>query len=95
MGGSVKTRPVKLTACLVHRETLNTHARKMFSGRIPLQIYLKLAAWVYSLSDEYPPEKYRLVVHVEPDGDPRTRKLVELLRKNGIIVAEEVVAAVS
>ncbi len=88
--GQVRTKPIIVHAALVKRGNGAVATRRTFKGRIPLQLYLKIAAWLYSNSDEYPPEKFMLVVHVEPDHDERAKKLMELLRRNGVTLAGDI-----
>ncbi|WP_338251056.1 hypothetical protein [Pyrodictium abyssi] len=55
---------------------------------------IKLSAWLFVEKDEHPPEEYRLVVWVEPEDDPRARKLMELLRQKGIAVGNQMLEEV-
>ncbi|WFO75579.1 hypothetical protein J4526_01445 [Desulfurococcaceae archaeon MEX13E-LK6-19] len=95
--GKVKNKPIALKAFLVDRKTTKIVTSRSFRNRIPLYLYIKLAAWIFAIKDEYPSDKYKLIVHIEGDeNDPRVRFLEEQLSKSNIeiYIAREVIKSV-
>ena len=89
--GDVKTPPIKVFASLVKRNNGAKAISKTFRGRIPFQLFIKLAAWLIAYGDQYPKEQYKLMVYIEPADDPRAVKLKELLKNSGVTVVDEVI----
>jgi len=89
MGGPPRTPPITLRAALIHRRRSTIAAQKTFRGRNVPQLMIKLSAWLFVERDEHPSREYRLVVWVEPEDDPRARKLMNLLIQKGIAVGNQ------
>jgi len=87
--GAPKNKPLVLKAFLVERDTGRVVASKTFRNRLPYLLIVKLSAWVFALEDEYPRERYRLMVSLEGGEDQRTEFLRNKFRELGITVVEE------
>lgn len=81
--------PIVLKAYLIRRETGKIEISQTFRNRIPGLLLVKLSAWLFSLSDTYPPSQYKLVVQIDGANDNRVIILKNKLRELGITVIEE------
>ena len=80
--------PKRVTLAFVHRRTGNIHKKRLFEFRNEVRAWIKMAAWVLSYKDEYPPTEYRLVAYVDTsNGFPEF--IVSRLKKSGIQVIED------
>jgi len=82
---------ITLRAYLLDRKTGKIVMQRSWKNRIPMLLLVKLSAWIFSLEDEYPREKYKLIVSLEGKQDERTEFLRNKFRELGIKIVEEVI----
>ncbi len=89
VGGKPVNPPIILKAYLINRSTGKIEVSQGFRNRLPGLLLVKLSTWLFSVSDIYPPNKYKLVVQVDGANDNRISILKNKLRELGITVIEE------